>query len=312
MKIDVSAIVVTFNSAPCIAGCLNSILRQEGVRFEVIVVDNASSDDSVSAVRAMGANVRLLPNQENIGFGRGCNQGFAASRGRFVYLLNPDAWLEQRDSLERLCRAMEQNPPWGLAGTRVMESNGAIECPPSPCYPEQHRVHRDFSHLPGRIAWVFGASMFIRREVFTAVGGFDPGFFLTSEETDLCLRIRQQGWEIGHVPEVTVRHIGEGSERGHPYVTWLRRVPGMYRFWSKHYPAKDVRRLLWKDWFRASFRQRWYAALAWFGGPASVAWRKHRRYAAISEVSWRFLKAGPERPPAQARPERPALRVVQS
>jgi GT2 family glycosyltransferase len=290
MDIDVSIIVVTYNSAPCIKECLDSVLMQQGARFEIIIVDNASTDETVSVVRGMSAPIRLLANQENIGFGRGCNQGFDISAGRFLLLLNPDARLSERDSLARLCRIMEQNGRWGLAGTRVTESGGTVECPPSPSYPDEHRAHCDFSHLPGKIAWVFGASMFIRREVFAAVGGFDPGFFLSSEETDLCLRIRQQGWEIGFVPEITAQHIGAASERGKdPYDTWRRRVPGIYRFWSKHYPPADARRLVRRDWFRARFRQHWYGALVWFAGTESRAWRQHRRYAGIGEAARLFL-----------------------
>ena len=297
MEIDVSVIVVTYNSAPCIKECLGSILGQEGRRFEVIVVDNASTDDTVRVVRGMGAGIRLQANQENIGFGRGCNQGFGASGGRYLLLFNPDARLPERDSLARLCQILEQNVRWGLAGTRVTESDGTVECPPSASYPDQHRAHCDFSHLPGKIAWVFGASMFVRREVFAAVGGFDPGFFLSSEETDLCLRIRQHGWEIGFVPEITAQHIGAASERGiDPYDTWRRRVPGIYRFWSKHYPPADARRLVRRDWFRARFRQHWYAVLAWFVGTDSRAWRQHRRYAGIGEAARRFLDAQQDNP----------------
>ena len=295
MCIDVSVIVVTYNSAPCIKECLDSIVRQEGARFEVIVVDNASTDDTVRVVRGMGAGIRLLANLENIGFGRGCNQGSDAGTGRFLLLLNPDARLQERDSLTRLCQAMEKNARWGLAGTRVTESEGTVECPPSFFYPDQNRAHCDFSRLPGQIAWVFGASMFIRREVFATVGGFDPGFFLSSEETDLCLRFRQHGWQIGFVPEITVQHIGAASEIGvDPYLTWLRRVPGVYRFWSKHYPPGDARRLVWRDWFRARFRQHGYALLACFVGTNSRAWRQHRRYAGIGDAARKFLRARPE------------------
>ena len=296
MEMDVSAITVTFNSAPYIAACLKSILEQEGVRVEIVVIDNASSDETTKIVRALGASVRLLANQENIGFGRACNQGFAESRGRYLFLLNPDAWLERRDSLARLCRTMEQNPRWGLAGTRVLELDKTSECPPATSYPDQQHVHCDFSQLPGGIAWVLGASMFIRREVFARVGGFDPGFFLTSEETDLCLRIRQLGWEIGHVREVTARHIGMGSECGtDPYITWLRRAPGLYRFWLKYYPSNDVRRLLWKEWFRANFRRQWYATLARLPCADSKAARKHRQYSGISEAAWKFLTANQDK-----------------
>ena len=290
---DISIIVVTYNSAPCIATCVGSACEQEGVQVELIVVDNSSTDDTLGMLRGLTPNIHVEANHENIGFGRACNQAFALSHGRFIFLLNPDAQLEQRDALAQLCRAMEQHARWGLAGTRVITSDGRCEGPAA-TYPEQHRVHRDFSHLPGTLAWVYGASMMVRREVFAAVDGFDPGFFLSSEETDLCLRVRQQGWEIGFVPDVSVRHIGMASERGSdPYETWLRRMPGLLRFWSKHYPPEDVRRLVRKDWFRASFRRQWYGVIAQFCGPRSEAWLKHRRYAGICEATRRFLSAGP-------------------
>jgi GT2 family glycosyltransferase len=293
METDVSIIVVTYNSAPCIKGCLDSVLAQQGPGFEILVVDNVSADETVKVVRAMGSGIRLLVNQANVGFGRGCNQAFGESHGRFVLFLNPDARLPQPDSLSRLCQAMAQNPKWGLAGTRVLESDGTVECPPAYSYPDEQRAHCDFSRLPGQIAWVFGASMFVRREVFAVVEGFDPGFFLSSEETDLCLRIRQQGWEIGFVPEVVAQHIGAASERGiDPYDTWRRRVPGIYRFWSKHYPAVDARRLVRRDWLRARFRQHWYGVVARFAGTESRAWRQHRRYAGISEAARIFLENG--------------------
>ena len=292
MTPDVSVIVITYNSAPCIRQCLDSVLAQKGPRFEIIVLDNVSTDDTVKVIQGTGAGIRLLVNQENVGFGRGCNQACGESSGRFILFLNPDAKLPQPDSLARLCQAMDKNPKWGLAGTRVTESDGTVECPPAYSYPDQHRAHCDFSHLPGKIAWVFGASMFVRREVFAAVQGFDPGFFLSSEETDLCLRIRQQGWEIGFVPEVLAQHIGAASERGiDPYDTWRRRVPGIYRFWSKHYPATDARRLVERDLFRATFRQHWYGIVARFTGTESRAWRQHRRYAGITEAARLFLHA---------------------
>lgn len=304
MDLDVSIIVVTYNSAPCIKECLDSVLVQEGGRFEITVVDNASSDVTVSIVQAMGSGIRLLANQENVGFGQACNQGFGVSGGRLILLLNPDAKLVERQGLRRLCEAMESNARWGVAGTRVTEADGTVECPPAATYPDQHRAGCDFSKLPGRIAWVYGASMCIRREVFAAVGGFDPGFFLSSEETDLCLRVRQQGWEIGFVPQVTAAHIGTASERGlDPYDTWRRRVPGIYRFWWKHYPPAAARRLVRRDRLRARFRQRWYGLVASWSGTESRAWRQHRRYAGIADAAGSFLEAWPQ--PASGEGQRP-------
>ncbi len=305
LPIEVSVIVVTYNSAGCIEACIASVERQEGVQAEVLVVDNNSSDNTVQVLKALGAPVRLLLNQQNIGFGSACNQAFQQSRGRFIFFLNPDAQLDQPDALRRLCQAMDVHSQWGLAGTRVLSPNGQDEAAPAHHYPSQRQCSPDFAQLPGKIAWVFGASMIVRREIFAAVHGFDPGFFLTSEETDLCLRIRQHGWEIGFIEDVTVRHIGFASERGNdPYETWRRRVPGIFRFWSKHYPADYARRLVWKDWVRASFRQHWYGVMALFGGTGSSAWRKHRQYAGISDASRQFLRGagdgiGPESHPTQ-------------
>ena len=290
---DVSVVIVTYNSAGCIQACIGSVLRQQRIAAEVIVVDNASSDGTAEVVGSLGPQVQVMANRDNVGFGRACNQGFKAGRGQFVFLLNPDAQLDGVDALARLKQALDAHPRWGMAGTRLLDEHGNIESLGETTYPDQDRARCDFSHLPGSLAWISGASMFIRRQAFEGVEGFDPGFFLTSEETDLCLRVRQQGWEIGLVPEVTVRHIGMASERGSdPYDTWLRRMPGIIRFWSKHYPADDVGRLVRRDLLRANFRRGWHGVIGWFCGPESEAWRKHRRYAGISEASRRFLQDG--------------------
>lgn len=289
-----SVVIVTYNSAACVGACITSLRRQERVRSEIIVVDNRSADDTVQVVRNCGPDIRLLANNTNLGFGRACNQGADVSHGRFLFFLNPDAQLERPDGLWRLCQLMEQNPRWGLAGTRVLSPDGRNEAAPAMDYPSQRHCRRDFSQLPGKIAWVLGASMFVRREVFSALTGFDPEFFLYSEETDLCLRVRQHGLEIGFVPEVTVRHIGQVSERGNDkYETRLRSMSGLLRFWAKHYPPEDVLKMVRRDWFRASFRREWYALMARFSGRHSRAWAKHREYAAVSEASRKFLNATP-------------------
>ncbi len=295
--IDVSVIVVTYNSADCIKECLQSALDQEGVVIEVIVVDNVSTDSTGEIVRNIGMGVKLVENQENVGFGRACNQGVAAGGGTYIMLLNPDAAFERKDSLKKLFQVMEENRGWGLTGTRVTEADGIVDCPPSLSYPKQDRTSRDFSKLPGEIAWVFGASMFIRRDVFLSVGGFDPEFFLTSEETDLCLRIRELGYEIGFVKEVAVRHLGAASERGKdPYDTWRLRAPGMYRFWAKHYPRKDARNLVRKDWMRSLYRQAIYRWLARLTGDQSKVWEKYRRNKGIAHAARKYLKSMDENP----------------
>jgi GT2 family glycosyltransferase len=281
---DVSVITVTYNSAEHIGVCLQSVLSQSGVTFEVIAVDNASSDDTLAQLA--GLKVRVIASPENLGFGRGNNAGFAASTGRYIYLLNPDARLTAPDDLARFCRVMDANPRWGMAGTLVRSADGKSESPPAHIYPGQRHVHRDFSKLPGQIAWVVGASMVIRRELYEKLGGFDPGFFMYSEETDFCLRLREIGFEIGHISEVAVEHIGGASEDYRdPYDASARKLRGLLRFRRKHYAAEDRVFLAKRDLRRARARMIWNQIWAVGRGPGSRAWRKYRLYRAVWEVS---------------------------
>jgi GT2 family glycosyltransferase len=286
---DVSVIVVTYNSASCIRKCLTSVFAQTGVTFECVVVDNVSGDNS----RTLAAEfpVRLIANAENVGYGRGNNQGFKASSGRYIYLLNPDAELEGNDALAKLCRAMDANPRWGICSTLIRSPEGDTESPPAYYYPGQRHTRSNFSELPGKIAWVLGASLMTRREVFTALEGFDSGFFHASEDTDLCLRARKQGWEIGYVDDVSVRHIGQVSERDvDPYELCKHKIAGMLRFRQKHYSPQDTLRLTRRDVYRARFRMFCHGLKSWFKPPRSIAWQKYRRYLAIWEVSRNFLR----------------------
>jgi N-acetylglucosaminyl-diphospho-decaprenol L-rhamnosyltransferase len=285
---DVSIVVVTYNSAGQIKTCLQSALNQIGMAFEIIVVDNASADATLKELE--GFKVQVIASRENLGFGKGCNLGFASSRGRYLYFLNPDACVEGPDALAKLCRAMDANPGWGMAGTKVCSANGDEESPPAMEYPAQRFVRRDFSKLPGGIAWVIGASMIVRRELYEKLGGFDPAFFLYSEETDFCLRIREAGFEIGHVPEVVVKHIGAASEdKGDPAELSARKLKGLVQFRQKHYPREDCIFLAKRDLRRAWFRMFWNGLLARWQPPNSKAWQKHRQYQGIWEVSRDYL-----------------------
>jgi N-acetylglucosaminyl-diphospho-decaprenol L-rhamnosyltransferase len=286
----ISVIIVTFNSADCIAACVESVLAQSGVSFEIIVVDNASADRTLE--KLTGLKCRVIPSAKNLGFGRGNNLGFAASSGRYIYLLNPDARLAEAGALAKLCQTMDANPRWGMAGTLVLSADGKSESPPAPDYPGQRHVHRDFSKLPGKIAWIIGASMIVRRELYEQLDGFDPEFFLYSEETDFCLRLRELGFEIGHVTEVAVSHIGGASEDGRdPYDVSARKLRGLLRFRQKHYPPRDCIFLAERDRRRARVRMFWNYLQARFQAPNSDAWRKYRQYRAIWRISREYLSS---------------------
>lgn len=285
---DVSVIIVTYNSARSIGPCLDSVFAQTSMTLECIVVDNSSADNTVASLT--GFNVQLFANRDNIGYGRGNNQGYAASQGRYIFLLNPDARFLDDAALKKLCDVMDANPRWGMAGTRLRSPEGDSESAPSTEYPGQRRVHRDFSSLPGKIAWIGGASMIVRRELYQKLNGFDPAFFLYSEETDFCLRARESGFEIGYVPEVTVEHIGSASEDlRDPYQVSSRKLKGLILFRQKHYPPQDCEDLAKRDLRRARFRMLWNGLLSRWRPPKSKTWRKFRQYQGIWEVSREYL-----------------------
>jgi N-acetylglucosaminyl-diphospho-decaprenol L-rhamnosyltransferase len=288
---DISVLIVAYNSAGQIARCLESLAQQTGINFEVIVVDNASKDDTLAQCRKFG-HIRMIPSPENLGFGRGNNLGFAASTGRYIYLLNPDARLVGTGALVELCRGMDAHSRWGLAASRVRSEDGTHEEQPATGYPGQRHVPHQFAKLPGGIAWILGASMIVRRELYEQLGGFDPAFFLYSEETDFCLRVRKAGYEIGQILEVTVEHIGGASEdRGDPYDVSARKLRGLIIFRQKHYSPADCRRLAERDLRRARIRARWNGFLAWWQPARSPAWQKSRNYSAIRDVSLEYLAA---------------------
>jgi GT2 family glycosyltransferase len=121
------------------------------------------------------------------------------------------------------------------------------------------------------------------------LNGFDPDYFLYSEETDLCLRLRKLGHEVGYVEDIEVRHIGGASEHGRdPYEVWVRRMNGIHLFWRKHYPPPDVERLVRRDRERARLRMMLNRLLSSFSAPGSRNWKKARRYQAIFETSRDF------------------------
>lgn len=249
---DISIIIVNYNTAAIISDCIDSLLKQQNIQAEIIVIDNASTDNSLDVLRNYGDKIKIIANPENSGFGKANNIAFKTSTGRYIFLLNPDACLTDANALTNLISFMDKHPDCGLAGPRVMKNQRITT--PQHYYPGEKFLHKGFANLPGKIAWVIGACMIIRREVFAAVSGFDENYFLYAEETDLCLRIRQQGYTIEYFADVAVNHIGGASEKTNPTAAvWRRKQNGMHIFYRKHYP-QDVKRLVTHDLKRAQFK----------------------------------------------------------
>jgi N-acetylglucosaminyl-diphospho-decaprenol L-rhamnosyltransferase len=292
---DVSILCVTYNSEQTVRACLESALSQEGLELEVIVVDNASQDHTADELRSFAAlwssRVKLLLRSENLGFGKANNLAARQALGRHIFLLNPDARFGSSKDLARLVGGLAANPSWGLGCPAIADDGGAHFTHPAQSYPGQKYAGLNWSHLPGKIAWVLGAGMLIPRDLFETIGGFDERFFLYSEDTDLCLRIRLMGREIGQVPEALLYHIGGASEAGFTsYETTKKKQVGLYQFYQKHYPEAGWRRLVQRDFSIGLLRFGLHSLLALFGKARSRM--KREIYRAIYEVAYSTLKRG--------------------
>jgi N-acetylglucosaminyl-diphospho-decaprenol L-rhamnosyltransferase len=250
---DVSVVIVSYNTAKFISSCIDSVKMQKNVNFEIIVVDNASSDKSVQAIRACGGQANLIVNSDNVGFGRANNLAFKKARGRYVFLLNPDAKFVKNTDLGTMVRFMDAYPDFGIVGTMLLEVDK--QTLPYLYYPFCKLISRDYSDLPGDIAWITGASMMTRAEVIDETSGFDEDFFLYFEETDWCLRIREAGYAVGYNPEVVVEHIHGASEQNiSQYDYTLKRQNSLYLFCMKHYSLEENRRIVRNRLRRSAFQ----------------------------------------------------------
>lgn len=250
--IDVSVIVVSWNTRELLAQCLASVRAEaETVSLEAIVVDNHSEDGSPAMVRERFPEVRLLENEDNLGFVGGNNRALPLAEGRYLLLLNSDATLVP-GATAALVHFMDAHPEAGIVGPRISNPDGSLQS----SYMDFPTLWREFqlltklhvvlgrpyapSHGPDESReiheadWVSGAGLMIRREAANQVGGLDPDYFMFSEEVDWCWRVRQAGWRNYYLPEAEVRHWG-GQSTAH---VSLQRRAMIYRskwlFFYKH------------------------------------------------------------------------------
>lgn len=213
-----TAVIVTYCSEQTIGAVLKSIepSREAGL-LDVVVVDNNSSDGTVHRIRSRYPWVNLIESDDNLGFGRGCNLGFEQVRSPYTLFLNPDATIS-KEALETLLDFMDSNPQAGMCAPAIREPDGTMQAAgllPTPIgllqeafglggYEAFRKIQ--YGDKPFRTSWLCGAVLLVRSDVFRTVHGFDPRFFLYFEETDLCRRIADDGYELWAVGEALANH----------------------------------------------------------------------------------------------------------
>ena len=232
---DLSIIIISYNTVDLIVNCLNSINSDDDVIKEVFVVDNASTDGSAAIIQRTFPAVHLIVNSDNRGFAAANNQVLSQCEGRYFFFLNPDT-IVMPGVFKTAISYMESNTCIGLAGTKIVNPDGSLQDSVSYRYPGEKYTRGELSGLKGSIACVLGASMIARSNLIGELGGFDDKFFIYGEDQDLCLRIRKLGYEIGYIESAVVVHFGGQSERQSTSAElWKKKVTAEHLFYRKHY-----------------------------------------------------------------------------
>jgi len=252
---DVSIIVVSWNTREILRDCLRSIYEQAGdVSFEIIVVDNGSTDGSAEMVAARFTAVQLIANPENRGFAAANNQGMALARGRYVLLLNSDT-IVLNGAIAKSVAFADAHVGAAVVGCRVWNAERVVQnsCFLFPSalnlmlfatygyklFPKSRFWGREmmtyWDHREVRpVDVVSGCYMLVRRAVIEQVGMMDEAFFIYAEETDWCYRFRQAGWQVLFFPAASIIHLGGASSCQVEAQMKLQAAGGILYFLKKH------------------------------------------------------------------------------
>ena len=249
----ISAIIVNHNGEAHLQRCLES-LENQGPDIEILLVDNASTDQSVAVVKEGFPQIRLIEHHQNIGFAAANNIAARAAAGDALLLLNIDAWLED-GALDLLAQALDRDPRMAIAAPRLLYPDGGLQFGWSPArgvvgealqqlrnrFESRPWVHGRLARMAGRIAgrnWFTAACVLVRAAAFRNVGGFDERFFMYFEDVDLCIRLENTGWRLAEVDGAVARHVG-GFARNSEVDDIYR--PSQLLYYRLHRPAWEAR-----------------------------------------------------------------------
>lgn len=245
---DISIIIVNWNTKDLLKACLKSVeATVKGFSFEIIVVDNASNDDSVSMLKENFPEARLIENYRNLGFGAANNKAFKVMNGRYALLLNSDTVLTE-NAVSELFACLESRPDTAMACGQLLNADGSrqnsIAAFPSLLtlatntslleylFPRRFPSKRYRHSGPVEVDSGIGACLLVSKKAIDAVGLFDERYFFFFEETDWAYQMRQAGWKILHVPTALIYHL-QGQSIGRNLGSRIEFYRSRYQFFRK-------------------------------------------------------------------------------
>lgn len=290
--IDLSIIIVSYNTKEFLKKCLLSIAQHKPNKFtvEVIIVDNHSTDGSSNLVKKEFPKVVLIENEKNLGFSKANNRGIQKAKGRYILFLNPDTELSQ-NVISEMVAFMDKNREVGAATCKILMPNGKMD---EACHRGFPTPWRAFSYFLGlsklfprsrlfssyTLGWknfekihkidaCAGAFMMVRRKAGEEIGWWDENYFWYGEDLDFCYRLKEKGWEIDFVPTVSILHykgVSAGIRNNSKHLTTadretrrratIARFEAMRIFYKKHY-QKLYPRILTKLVYRGISLKEW-------------------------------------------------------
>ena len=254
--ITTSIIIVNYNSGDALRELLESLSPERTPDLEILIIDNASADDSMDCIADFRDGIRIVMNSDNVGFGKAVNQGIHLSKGRFVLLLNPDIVL-CTGAVRALENFMIEHPDAGIAGGKIFSTDGTLQLacrrgfptpwvafsrlsglsfllPKSKLFARYNMTFLDENSV-SEVDAVSGSFMLIRRDALDVAGVFDEDFFLYAEDIDICYRVHGAGWKIYYDPAAAVTHKKRTSAGSNQVRATYEFYNTMWTFHKKHF-----------------------------------------------------------------------------
>jgi GT2 family glycosyltransferase len=255
MDRKLSIIIVSWNVCKDVFECITSILQNApSFSYEIILVDNHSTDGTVANIKEHFPEVAVIENEENLGFAAANNKGIEKATGEHIFFLNPDT-VVLPGAIDRLVHFLDSNLHIGICGPRMLNADRTLQKSARgfpTCRGAMHRytflrylgvfrrdfrqwMNRDFDYSQSQtVDQLMGAALVVRKSLLDKVGRFDERFFLYYEDVDLCYRVKEAGWQVLYCPDAEIIHTGGRSSEQAPAKIQYIRLCSLLKYFRKH------------------------------------------------------------------------------